>query len=187
MTTVSVTAPLPPLVLEGPDVRLRPWTARDLPCVADAATDPAITSITTVPATFSTESGIAFIERQHGRLRDGEGWALAIADVATDDALGHIGLWLHQIWKGRAEIGYWVRPGARGRGAAGAALALLADWALAHLDLHRLSLFIEPGNTASKRTADHGGFEYEARLRQWERIGTEPRDMDSYVRLRPSG
>lgn len=184
MPYVSVAAPLAPFSIEDRNVRLRPWTTADLPCIADAATDPLIPSMTTVPAEFSTRAGLAFVARQNGRLTDGEGWAMTIADAATDEAVGHIGLWLHEVWKGRAEIGYWVRPSARGRGFARAALVLLSGWAFEHVDLQRLSLFIEPWNTASIRTAEAGHYEREALLRAWDRIDGEPRDMYSYVRLR---
>ncbi|MEM9202987.1 MAG: GNAT family N-acetyltransferase [Actinomycetota bacterium] len=185
MPSVSVTAPLAPITIESPFVNLRPWSPGDLDCVSDASTDPAIPSMTTVPAIFTPESGLAFVARQHGRLVAGEGWALAMARPGTDDAVGHIGLWLHQVWKGRVEIGYWVRPSARGRGFAGAALSMLTQWAFDHLDeVHRVGLSIEPSNTASIRTAEGAGFTREALLHHWEVIEGQPRDMWSYRRLR---
>lgn len=186
MALVPVTPPLTPFVIERAGIRLRPWVVGDLACVADATTDPFIPALTTVPGVFTTEAGLAFIRRQHGRLASGEGWAMVIADATTDLALGHIGLWLHQIWKGRAELGYWVAPSGRGRGAAGDALELLSDWAFAHIDVDRLSLFIEPWNEASIRTAERAGYVREAFLERWERVSGEPRNMFSYRRLRVS-
>ena len=181
---ISLTAPLEPFVVRDSHVCLRPWAVGDLSCVADAAADPFIPTLTTVPAEFTTASGLGFIERQHARLRTGEGWALAIAEPHSDEAVGHIGLWLPQIRKGRAEIGYWIRPTARGHGFAAAALGLLSAWAFEHLTVHRLSLFIEPWNVASIRTAERADFTREALLEQWEVVGDEPKDMWCFVRLR---
>jgi RimJ/RimL family protein N-acetyltransferase len=183
---LSTAPPLPTVEIIGDRVVLRAWRDGDVDCVADASTDPRIPQITTVPSVCTAERALAFVERQRMRLVTGEGWALAIADDTGDEALGHIGLWLHQVRKGRAEIGYWVRPSARGEGVAGRALVALSEWAFANLDVHRLSLFIEPGNEASQRTAAVAGYEREALLSRWELIGGEPRDMWSYRRLRPT-
>lgn len=42
-----------------------------------------------------------------------DGWSLAIADGATDRALGQIGLWITHIRHGRADLGYWIAPSAQ--------------------------------------------------------------------------
>ena len=73
---------------------------------------------------------------------------------------------------------------ARGHGFAAAALGLLSAWAFEHLPVHRLSLFIEPWNVASIRTAERADFTREALLEQWEVVGDEPKDMWCFVRLR---
>lgn len=70
---------------------------------------------TTVPAAFTEQSGLAFIARQHGRTRDGQGWSLAIADVATGEAVGCAVLMLRPQ-AGVAGLGYWLVPAARGNG-----------------------------------------------------------------------
>ncbi len=60
------------------------------------------------------------------------------------------------------------------------------DWAFANIDVDRLSLFIESWNDASISTAERAGFTREGVLRGWERIGGQPQDMVSFVRLRPA-
>jgi RimJ/RimL family protein N-acetyltransferase len=57
-------------------------------------------------------------------------------------------------------------------------------WAFKHLDVDRLSLFIEPWNMASIKTAERAGYEFEGLLGNWERVGGVSRDMSSYVRTR---
>jgi hypothetical protein len=59
--------PSPDPALDDGVIRLRPWERRDLPCIRAAATDPRIPHRTTVPAVFSEEEGLAFIERQWRR------------------------------------------------------------------------------------------------------------------------
>ena len=62
---------------------------------------------------------------------------------------------------------------------------MLSEWAFAQLDVSRLSLFIEPWNTASMRTAEHAGYVREGLLRDWERVDGVPKDMWSYYAGRP--
>ena len=75
---------------------------------------PRIPSGTSVPAIFSEVEGTAFIERQWGRQRDGEGLSLAIEEEARSKAVGLIAL-LFRPEPLVAGVGYWVIPQARGR------------------------------------------------------------------------
>jgi RimJ/RimL family protein N-acetyltransferase len=97
--------------------------------------------------------------------------------------LGALGLWLGEIENGRASIGYWVVPAARGRHVAGVALRAAVAYAFEVLAIPRLQLFIEPWNAASQRTAEHAGFTQEALLRGWERIGGTQHDAYCYAQL----
>lgn len=172
--------------LSGSGLHLRPFAMVDLPLIEEASEDPFIPLITTVPSTFSHEEGSAFIERQLGRRTAGEGWSLAIHDDAEGRAVGQIGLWLRNASKGRAEIGYWVVGTARGSGVAARATDVLSDWAFANLDISRLSLFIEPWNIGSIRTAETAGYEREGLLKSWERVDGIAKDMHSFVRIAPT-
>lgn len=58
---------------------------------------------------------------------------------------------------GSAELAYWVRPEARGRGLATAALTHLTTLARDNGFTH-LWLEIRPGNTASQRVAERAGY-----------------------------
>jgi [ribosomal protein S5]-alanine N-acetyltransferase len=172
-----------PVLAAGP-FRLRPFTLDDLDVVREAARDPYIPLITTVPVPCSDDAGRQFIERQWARAQDGTGYSFAIADAATGRAAGHIGLWCRDIGQGRATIGYWVAAPARGRHAAGHALAAVVRWAFGELGVPRLELCVEPWNVASARTALVTGFRREGRLRGWRDIGGERKDFDLYAMLR---
>jgi len=181
---VEFGSPLPPIEIVGRQYRLRPFGPQDLHLVEEASRDDFIPLITTVPSEWTQEEERAFIDRQNSRLSAGEGWSLAIVDRQRDRAVGQIGLWIYHLRKGRAEIGYWIAESGRRQGAASQAVEALSDWAFEHLDLDRLSLFIEPWNTASTKTAERAGYEREGLLRNWQRVGGVPRDTWSYARSR---
>lgn len=167
---------------EGRDIVLRPFVRDDVELVIEASSDPLIPLITTVPSTPDHAAAAAFIERQHDRARSGAGYSFAIE--SSGRAVGQIGLWLRDREYGRATIGYWIRPSARGAGAASRALACLVEFAWTLPELERLQLVVEPWNLASTRTAERVGFRAEGVLRGWERVGNERRDMLSYALLR---
>ena len=188
MTEFDPTALAPPLrvprLTSGPVV-LRPFAFGDMDLVAEASADPQIPSITSVPRAYSLETGGAFIERQHQRAIDGDGFSFVIAESSEPgDGLGSIGLWLQEIESGRASVGYWLVTAARGRGLAWHALRALCAFAFEKLAIPRVHLFVEPWNVASARTAEFAGFRCEATLRGWERIDGEQRDADCFALLR---
>jgi len=171
-----------PALAAGP-FRLRPFLLRDLDVVREAAADPLIPLITSVPAAFTEDEGRRFIERQWSRAAQGIGYSFAIADAVTNCAVGQIGLWLRDISAGRASVGYWVADSARGRRAAAFAVGALAWWAQSELQIPRLELYVEPWNTASIQTAEKSGFLREGLLRSWQEVGSERKDMFMYARL----
>ena len=172
-----------PALPAGP-FRLRPFVLADLDVVREAARDPYIPLITTVPAEFTETEGRRFIERQWDSARRGSGYSFAITDAATGRAIGNIGLWLHDIGAGRASVGFWVAGPARGRGAVGDALRTLTFWALGVLGIPRLELYVEPWNEAAIRAAERAGFQQEGVLRSWQEVGGERKDMLMYSLLR---
>lgn len=175
-----------PRLAAGPYV-LRAFEPGDVGLVREAAADPYIPLVTSVPCPFTREAGLAFIARQHARARDGEGYPMVIVDRAGDRPVGSIGVWLRDMSAGRASVGYWVVPSARGRGAAIHALTAVAAWALKDLGIARVELLVEPDNAASIRTAERAGFVREGLLRRWQVIGGVRRDMVVFSRLSDDG
>jgi RimJ/RimL family protein N-acetyltransferase len=82
-----------------------------------------------------------------------------------DVVLGSISLQEVRLDQGCAAVGYWLGPGARGRGAATQAVRLLARWAFDELGLARLELTCGPDNEASQHVAERCGFSPEGLLR----------------------
>jgi ribosomal-protein-alanine N-acetyltransferase len=179
-------APLTVPELPSGPVVLRPFNLSDLPFIRQAAMDPYIVTVTSVPSVYSDDEGRAFIDRQREGAAD--------ADTATHSSSpmrrtrprvwADWGCGLHEIENGRASIGYWVAPSARGRHLAGWGLRGAVAFAFEALAIPRLHLFIEPWNVASQRTAIFAGFSREALLRGWERIDHRQHDAYSYALLR---
>lgn len=168
-----------------PPVLLRPFENEDADLVCSVADDSLIPLITTVPTSGTREDALAYIARQHDRLREGAGYSFAVADEVTGEAVGQIGLWTRDITAGRATTGYWIAPQHRRRGCLTAALAGLTEWALSLDGVWRIDLHVEPWNDGSWRAAAACGYEREGRLRSWQQIGGERKDLDVWSIIRP--
>jgi RimJ/RimL family protein N-acetyltransferase len=155
--------PEPPLT-DGV-VALRRWAQDDLACVEEATEDPDIPRGTTVPAVFTPAEGLAWIERQWSRHDEGTGLSQAIADAASNEALGAAVLMARK--PGTVEIGYWLIPRARARGLGSRAVALLARWAVTETSLARVEALVVPDNIASRRVLEKAGFRREGHLRSY--------------------
>jgi len=156
--------PIPPLA--GDVVLLRPWREADVPGIVLAFSDPVMQRFSWRTAPYTETDARDFLAEQEGaRIRGDE---LNFALVEPHDqgvVLGAVSLYEVRLDHGRAGVGYWLAPGARGRGAATQALRLLAQWAFAELGLARLELTCGPDNEASQHVAERCGFSLEGLLR----------------------
>jgi ribosomal-protein-alanine N-acetyltransferase len=148
-------------------VTVRPWSDADLAAVVAAGRDPVIPEMTTVTRDGTPDDARRFIARQRGRVIDGGGIPLAIAENATGRAVGWIGVNRPDLANRRADIGYWVLSTARGQGVAARAGALFVPWVTAALGQVRVEAVIAPENHASQRVVERLGFVLEARLRAY--------------------
>jgi len=167
------------------EIRLRALRDDDVVMLEDLATDSYIPTVSSLPANADQDGARAFIERQHSRLETGEGYSFCLATVATDEAVGHGGLWLKDIDQGRATAGYGIAPRSRGHGYAGQALVALTHFAWSVPEVHRIELYIEPWNAASVKTAEFAGYEREGLLRTHQVINAKRVDMLLYAATRP--
>lgn len=126
--------------------------------VQDLATDPYVPLIGSLPAHASETQARDWIQRQLGRWSEGRGFSFAIAEGATGHGVGSAGLWLAELAHGRATAGYCVAPRYRGHGYAVDALMALTRFAWARPAVHRVRLYVEPGNIPSIRTAERAGY-----------------------------
>lgn len=157
-------------------VTLRPWASSDAPFMAESFADPEIQRYNGAhdrqgyPAPPLTLSGAEatideFAANWHSFTDTGNptGVAFVITDVATGDPAGCCGV---DDWSKMdvAQFGYWIAPGARGRGYATRAAILLTRW-LFDLGAARAFLTIVAGNDASVAVARQAGFVHEGTMR----------------------
>jgi RimJ/RimL family protein N-acetyltransferase len=157
--------PLPDPELADEAVRLRTARLDDVRAITAACQDPLIQRFTFVPDGYTEAHAREWVGAAPGERERGEGLQLVIASGDDDDLLGTVALLRFNDVHRTAEVGYWVAPWARGRGAAVRATRLLAPWALRTLGLARLTCEIDAGNIASQRVAERAGFTFEGILR----------------------
>lgn len=165
-------------------IRLRLRSDADVPAIIDACRDPEVVRWTRVPEDYDEVKAREWAEESARLLAEGSGLHLVIADARTDRLIGSIGI--HEIDREerRCELGYWLAPDARGRGAMTRAVRLLSAWAFENLPVDRIAILIEPQNGASRRVAERAGFAFEGILRSHTLIKGARRDMCSYSLLR---
>ena len=156
-------------------VSLRPLGAADIAIVEAALDDPEICRWFDNRG-FSARDAI---ERAAARWQSAEAAEFALVDV--DECVGS--LWLTLGTDGRATVGYWLLPHARGKGLVGHALVLVSRWAFAELGVKRLGLHADPRNVASLRVAERAGFQREGVLRSWLEVNGERVDQVSFSLL----
>jgi RimJ/RimL family protein N-acetyltransferase len=166
-------------------VVLREFTDEDAHLAVELGDDPYLPLVSSLPAHPTAQQALEWIHRQRGRLAEGIGLSFAIADAESDNAVGAIGLWLQNLAAGRATVGYSVSPAHRGRGIATNALKALTTFAWTIPALHRIELYIEPGNNSSIHVAEAAGFQREGLLRSHQEIGGTRCDMLLYATTRP--
>jgi RimJ/RimL family protein N-acetyltransferase len=146
-----------PLTLAGDGIVLREWRSDDLDDLVEMLDEPDIARWTPMPSPFDVEAGLAYLKRAYqGRLR---GQRIQLAVTADGGRpLGEVLLFGVDLGLKEAELGYLVGARHRRRGLASGALSLLASYARSTLQLNRLLLRIDPGNTASIAVARRCGF-----------------------------
>ncbi|MGR7025881.1 GNAT family N-acetyltransferase [Geodermatophilus sp. URMC 62] len=170
---------------EQDGVRLRAFRDDDVDTVLDLAGDPRVAAVSTLPEGADEPAARAWIARQHRRWAEGAGFSFAVAEGATDRAVGQVGLWLDRWAEGVGTVGYLVAPCARRRGVATRALRAVTAFAATLPGLDRLELFVEPGNTASLRTAQRAGYRRVDVVPHPRRAGDEPVPMVRLARRLP--
>ncbi|KUG53670.1 hypothetical protein AVL62_02520 [Serinicoccus chungangensis] len=154
---------IPVLTEQDADVRLRPWRA-------DADDTAALMSVDDVARQFvgpvlpgaGEEAVRAWTRARRESALLGHGLSWCIADARSDVALGGISLFdlLDPFAHGCAEVGYWLLPAGRGRGAVTRALRLVTRYAVAELGVHRVLAQTDERNDASHRALLRAGFRW---------------------------
>jgi RimJ/RimL family protein N-acetyltransferase len=101
------------------------------------------------------------------------------------ELLGTCGLNQLRLENRMANLGYWVRTSATGRGVATRAVRELADFAFRETDLVRLEIVVAVDNRASLRVAEKAGAIREGIANQRVRLHGRSQDAVVFALLRP--
>lgn len=153
--------PSSPLVDDRAGIALRPWHPHDGPALVTAWSTPDIAAHSAAPAQPSLGAAQRWIGGGEVRAAAGISLDLVVGPAAGGAVWGEVGLArLHLrdrdgtgsdrwVW----EVGWWIVPDQRGRGAATAATGLLARWAVSTAGITAAVARIRPGNPASEAVA----------------------------------
>ena len=133
---------------------------------------------------YSLDEARQWIAVQEELAKQGMAYEFVILDE-VGRFLGGCGI--NQISKANrfANLGYWVRTSATGRGVAPAAARLVAEYAFRGTDLIRLEIVCAMGNTRSQRVAENIGAVREGVLRSRLLLPTGASDAVMYSLVRP--
>ncbi len=179
---MRIAVPDPPL--SGDGIVLRLLTADDLGWVTDACGDRELSRyIPSIPYPYTIADAEVFAELAKQGWANGTSTPFVIARASDSAGLGMIALSFQAGDPRMAEVGYWLRREARGRGAATNAVLLISGWAFADLGIERLNLTTAPRNDASQAVARRAGFTREGLLRAWLPSADGRRDSLMYSLL----
>ena len=165
-----------PPVFETSRLRLRPWRDTDTPGPGEG---PDADSLRFMPAGAQPgpEDFPTWLEKRRRDMAAGGDLHWCVADLATDEMLGNVQIFRMGPVEGRfqGELGYWLRPGARGRGVLGEAIEVVVADAFrpiadGGLGLTRLHAGTDSDNYASQSILRSAGFsEWGADHKAWRR------------------
>jgi ribosomal-protein-serine acetyltransferase len=118
-----------------------------------------------------------FLRKVEAERFEDRAYDFYILDRAEARMLGGCGLYHIDRATGSANLGYWVRSDATGRGVATAAGRLLARFGFKELELSRIEIIAAVKNTASQRVAEKIGAVREGLLRN--RLRAHGRQVDA--------
>lgn len=131
-------------------VRLRELVSGDEHWIFEACQDVAIQRWTLVPRPYTFADAEWFV------ANDPEWLSRVVVDAESGEPLGMIGV--HDVIDGVADIGYWIAPWGRGRGAASAAVTRMVDLVGSMTRLTAVTARVAEGNAASRTTVERAGF-----------------------------
>jgi ribosomal-protein-serine acetyltransferase len=133
---------------------------------------------------YSIEESRQFVSSRARAAQGDEWYSFAIFAPEGGRFLGGVGLnffnRVHQL----ANLGYWVRTSAAGRGVATKAARLVACFGFEQLGLHRIEIVAAVENVASQRVAEKVGAVREGVLRKRLLIRGESQDAVMFSLLR---
>lgn len=168
-----------PVSLIGPRVTWREMSPADAEALHEVLSHPEVFARTLDPEVPPIDVLRDFLRAQLAGIEDPERARYKLSIVFEGRVIGTGGVELRGPHTG--EIGYVLGHEYWGKGLATEAAALLVDFALDGLGLHRVEGHTEPSNTASRRVLEKCGMAFEGVRRSDTLQGGEWRDSASYA------
>jgi ribosomal-protein-serine acetyltransferase len=164
-------------------ILIRPYREADAELLYEAVRESIAEVSTWLPwchESYSIAESREFIAARSLASQGDEWYSFAVCDKSSGRFLGGVGLnfinRVHQI----ANLGYWVRTSAAGRGVATRATRLASRFGFEQLGLHRIEIVAAVANVASQRVAERAGARREGVLRKRLLIRGRPQDAVMY-------
>jgi ribosomal-protein-serine acetyltransferase len=148
-------------------MHLRPYEPRDVDALADAVAESIPHLNPFMPwahPAYGREDAQKWVDLQVNSAPGESSYDFVIEDDGR--FLGACGLNQFDRINRRANLGYWLRASATGRGVATRAVRMLAEWAWARTDFERLEIVVALENAPSLRVAERAGAVREGVLRR---------------------
>jgi RimJ/RimL family protein N-acetyltransferase len=125
---------------------------------------------------YLIEESREFVSTRGKSAADAEWYSFGVFEKESGKFLGGVGLNFINRVHLVANLGYWVRTGAVGRGVATSATRLAARFGFEELGLHRIEIVAAVENIASQRVAEKAGAVREGVVRRRLLIRGESQD-----------
>jgi RimJ/RimL family protein N-acetyltransferase len=150
-------------VFAGNDTVIRPWRREDIDALYEAARESIRTVGHWLPwchENYTRADSEAWIEHCSKAWNAREQYAFAILDARTSRLSGGVGLNRFDSARRQANLGYWVRSDAQGRGVATQAVHLIGAFGF-ECGFARLEIVAAIDNMASRRVAEKSGARFQ--------------------------
>lgn len=154
---------VPPAGIRAGGIVLRPLAVEDVDALLPAFADPELRDAGNLPA-FDRNGLLASLDELPSLAERGRLLALAALDADTGQVIGAGMLHHLDVERRIVEIGYWVLPHARGRGAGTTIARTLAEHAFS-LGVERVAAYVNVENIPSNRVLERAGFTREGVVR----------------------
>ena len=141
------------------NISIRRYELGDVPLLFEAAKESSADVFPWLPwchPDFEIEESETWIAEQVRLWDAGAEFEMVIVGE-VGEYLGGCGLNRIDPAEGSANLGYWIRSSATGRGIAPRAVGLVCRWAFENTDLQRLEIVCAVGNVRSQRVAEKAG------------------------------
>ena len=121
---------------------------------------------------YTRASAAGFVRESIRSWREAKAYDFAVRRPERPDYhVGNVSIWHVSRGYNSGEIGYWIRTGETGRGAATEAAGAMLRVGFERLGMNRIVVRIAAGNSASEQVARKLGFTWEGVLREEVKIG----------------